>query len=282
MNEATALERILRRDQWIVGAGLSVICLFALIYLIYGAGTGMSVWDMTTTSLFPHTQNQMAMGSTANSMSGNGMESGAWSLSYAALMIVMWWVMMTAMMTPSAAPMILLQVRVARQAQTKAPNVLTQTAAFTAGYLIVWLSFSVTATFSQWLFELAGIVSASMMWSKAAWLSASLLFVAGIYQWSPWKDNCLRHCQSPAAFLSKHWRPGRTGAIVMGIKHGAYCVGCCWALMALLFVGGVMNLIWIAALAILVLLEKVYARGIVMSRISGTLLIVWGMATLFV
>ncbi len=282
MNEATALERILRRDQWIVGAGLSVICLFALIYLIYGAGTGMSVWDMTTTSLFPHTQNQMAMGSAANSMSGNGMESGAWSMSYALLMVVMWWVMMTAMMTPSAAPMILLQVRVARQAQTKAPNVLTQTAAFTAGYLIVWLSFSVTATFFQWLFELAGIVSASMMWSKAAWLSASILFVAGIYQWSPWKDNCLHHCQSPAAFLSKHWRPGRAGAIVMGIKHGAYCVGCCWALMALLFVGGVMNLIWIAALAILVLLEKVYARGVVMSRISGSLLIVWGIATLFV
>jgi predicted metal-binding membrane protein len=110
---------------------------------------------------------------------------------------------------------------------------------------------------------------------SSAWLGAAVLSLAGVYQLTPLKDACLRRCQSPLGFLLGHWRDGVRGALGMGVRHGAFCLGCCWALMALLFVGGVMNLAWVAALAVFVLAEKALARGRWLSRVSGVVLILW-------
>jgi predicted metal-binding membrane protein len=153
---------------------------------------------------------------------------------------------------------------------------------FLAGYLIVWLAFSVAATALQWTLEQWSLVSAMSMWSASAYLSAAVLLAAGFYQWTPLKDVCLRHCRAPGSFLSRHWKPGARGAFQIGLRHGTYCVGCCWTLMALLFVGGVMNPVWIAAIAILVLLEKTMPGDRLLSRLSGLAFIVWGVATLLV
>jgi predicted metal-binding membrane protein len=196
----------------------------------------------------------------------------------------MWWVMMIAMMSPSAAPAILLYARVHRHAlaQGQDQGQLAPTGAFAAGYLLVWLSFSMLAAALYWAFERAGLVSTMTMGSQSRWLSAGVLIAAGLYQLSSFKNLCLSHCRAPAAFLSSHWRPGGLGAVCLGVLHGAYCVGCCWLLMALLFVGGVMNLIWIAALTLLVLIEKAFPAGRWVGRGAGVTLILWGGATLLV
>ena len=150
------------------------------------------------------------------------------------------------------------------------------------GYLMVWLAFSLAATLLQGLLQGSGAISQMMLWSETRWLSAGLLALAALYQVTPLKQVCLEHCRSPAEFLSRHWRPGHRGAFVMGLDHGAYCVGCCWALMLLLFVGGVMNLLWIAALALFVLLEKATPLGRASGWASATLLLAWAGATLLV
>ena len=217
-----------------------------------------------------------------------GMDMGAaapaWGFATWALMIAMWWIMMIAMMTPSAAPTILLYARVHRHAlaQGQIQDKLAPTGAFAAGYLLVWLGFSAAAATLHWALERAGLVSAMMMGSQSRWLSGAVLIAAGLYQLSPLKNVCLAHCRTPTSFLSRHWRPHALGALRLGAMHGAYCVGCCWMLMALLFVGGVMNLVWIAALAILVLIEKVLPAGQWVGRGAGIALIVWGVATLVV
>jgi predicted metal-binding membrane protein len=273
--ETSTLENILRRDQRVTAVGLAVLCALAWAYLIAGAGMAMSLVDMTSTALFPH---EMAMSDASGAVT-----MPRWSATDAALMIAMWWVMMIAMMTPSAAPMVLLQARVARHAQASGKDPdggLNRSGLFVAGYLFVWLSFAVVATGLQWGLEAGGLVSAMMMSSVSADLTAAVLITAGVYQWTPLKNACLRQCRAPFQFLSRHWRAGRLGAARLGVLHGGYCVGCCWALMALLFVGGVMNPIWIAALAAVVLLEKLTAAGALISRLVGLLLVAWGIAAL--
>jgi len=268
-------EKLLRRDRLVVVGGLALISALAWLYILAGAGTGMPAWHMISLSLFPHRLGEMAMG-------GMVMHPGAWSPAYWVIMLLMWWIMMVAMMTPSAAPMILLYARATRHAQAGGqmqPGI-ASTAAFAGGYLLVWLGFSIAATLVMWLLEREGVLSATHMASTGAWLSAALLIAAGLYQFSPLKNVCLRVCRAPAEFLSRHWRPGASGAVRMGLEHGAYCVGCCWVLMALLFVGGVMNLLWIAILAVLVLAEKLAPAGHWISRVSGAVLIAWGVATL--
>jgi predicted metal-binding membrane protein len=146
----------------------------------------------------------------------------------------------------------------------------------------MWLGFSLLAATLQWALEESGFVSAMMMASRSAGVSAAILIAAGLYQLSPLKHVCLRHCRAPAEFLSRNWRPGVFGALRMGLEHGAFCVGCCWVLMALLFVGGIMNVLWIAALAILILLEKVAPHGAWLSRGAAIVLLAWGVATLAV
>lgn len=257
--ETTALEALLRRERLIVVGGVIIISALAWWYVVTGAGTGMSVVAMTRIAISP------------GAFSDDAAMPQQWTGAYWAIMLAMWWVMMIAMMAPSAAPMILLYAGVTRHEQKSGRLAagVVPTAGFAAGYLIAWLVFSVLATVLQFSLEQAGLVHSMLMWSLNSWLSAALLFAAGLYQLTPYKQACLRHCRSPAHFLSAHWRPGQLGAIRMGVEHGAYCVGCCWALMALLFVGGIMNLLWIAGLSVLVLLEKVVPRGERIARAAG-------------
>ena len=263
------VERVLSRERLFVAFGLALLTFLAWIYLWLGAGTGMSGLDMTSLALFPHLQ--------AESMPGMEPPSFSWASA-----IAMWWVMMIAMMTPSATPLILLYGRVLRHAQSDAPQreAYAPPAMLAAGYLVAWLGFSVVATALQGLLQPSGLVSPMMLWSKSAVLSAAVLAAAGAYQLSPLKRACLRHCRGPVKFLITYWRPGGLGAFVLGLRHGVWCVGCCWMLMLLLFVGGLMNLAWIAALTLLVLIEKLAPAGQIVSRVSGVVLLLWAGATL--
>jgi predicted metal-binding membrane protein len=186
----------------------------------------------------------------------------------------MWWIMMIAMMLPSAAPVILL-FGAASGHQTSGPYV--STLAFAAAYLAVWGVFSLGAAGLQWWVE-TRIEPVMMQGLSSRWSSTALLLGAGVYQLTPLKDACLRQCQSPLAFLMSRWRPGWRGAFVMGAQHGAYCVGCCWMLMALLFVGGVMNLWWVVGIALYVFLEKGVPAGPWLSRALGAALILGAVA----
>jgi predicted metal-binding membrane protein len=193
----------------------------------------------------------------------------------------MWWVMMIAMMTPSAAPFVLLYGLVMRR-HSATGKAYVPTAILLGGYLAVWLVFSLCAATLQQLLQPGGLISSMMLWSKSSILSATVLAAAGLYQISPLKRACLTQCRGPVQFLTRYWRPGSNGAFLMGVQHGAFCVGCCWMLMALLFVGGVMNLVWIALLTLVVLIEKLSPAGASIGKLSGVLLLVWAVATLLV
>ncbi|RUV74684.1 MAG: DUF2182 domain-containing protein [Mesorhizobium sp.] len=297
MDGGSPLERLLRRDRVITIAGVVALCLLAWLYIVAGAGLGMNAWEMTRLALFPHqqtadvTSDMSGMDMSGMDMPGMDMsatamaaEPRAWGPAIWTLMIAMWWVMMVAMMSPSAAPTILLYARVHRHAlaQGQIQDKLAPTGVFMAGYLLVWLGFAVAATALHWLLEREAFVSATMMSSQSRWLSGIVLIAAGLYQLSPLKNACLSHCRAPTAFLARHWRPHAVGALRLGALHGAFCVGCCWMLMALLFVGGIMNLVWVAGLAILVLAEKLFPAGQWVGRAAGIALIAWGSATLLV
>lgn len=255
------LEPVLKRDRWLTVAGLIVIILLAWIYLLAGAGMGMSAWEMTR-------------------MPANmAMPEPQWTPGYVLMMFGMWWVMMIAMMLPSAAPVVLLAAALNRRADPCQPPYGT-TAAFTLGYLLAWAGFSVVAVAGQWLLQTNGVLS-GMLAVNHSRLAGLLLLAAAAWQFTPLKQACLRQCRNPAKFLTERRRRGNGGALVMGVEHGLYCVGCCWFLMALLFVGGVMNLFWIAGLAIFVFVEKLLPNG----RHAGYLLAlavgILGMALLF-
>ncbi len=202
-----------------------------------------------------------------------------WSAADFLLMLSMWSVMMVGMMTPSVAPMILVYARVGRQASARGMP-FAPAAWFASGYLLAWLGFAIAATALQWALEQALLLT-PMLAAASPILGASLLIAAGIYQWSPLKNSCLSQCQSPFAFIQGHggFRGDRSGSVALGLRHGAYCIGCCWALMVLLFVGGVMNLLWIAALAALVLAEKLIP-GRLFQRLTGVALVSAGGALL--
>ncbi|OGA59946.1 MAG: metal-binding protein [Betaproteobacteria bacterium RIFCSPLOWO2_12_FULL_65_14] len=260
----TGVEKVVRRERAVTGAGLAVMVLLAWAYVWQGAGMGMSALDMTSVSLFPHREADMA-----------GEMESSWPV-----VVAMWWVMMIAMMTPSAAPFVLLYGAALRHHSAARGNACVPTAFLAAGYLSVWLLFSIGAAVLQAALQPAGLLSAMMLWSKSALLSAAILAAAGLYQLSPLKRVCLAQCRSPVQFLARHWRPGRSGAFMIGFRHGAFCIGCCWTLMALLFVGGVMNLVWIALLTLLVLTEKLAPAGEAIGKATGVVLLVWAGATL--
>jgi predicted metal-binding membrane protein len=197
-----------------------------------------------------------------------------WTALDFALMFLMWVVMMVGMMLPSAAPMILIYARVCRSSKS-IQRPLIPVAVFVSGYLIAWTAFSLAATIAQWALEQAALLS-PMMVSTSPLLGGALLIGAGIYQWTPYKDACLKHCRSPHDFISFHWRTGLPGALRMGLEHGAYCLGCCWLLMGLLFFGGVMSLLWIAAITLFVLLEKAAPFGARAGRMAGLGLVLFG------
>lgn len=264
------LEAALRRHRaWSIVA-LVVLTGLAWGWLLSGAGMGMGAFA----SLLPPLAEKGAMAGMA--MSDMPMDgSQAWRMAHLALTFSMWWTMMMAMMLPSAAPTILLY---ARSAASGAAPFRPATASFLAGYLAAWGGFSLLATVLHAGLEGFGLVDAMGMSSQNRRLTALILIAVGLYQLTPIKDLCLRHCRNPAQFLSRHYRPGAGGALRMGLIHGAYCVGCCWVLMALLFVGGVMNLAWIAMLALIVAIEKLAPRGRMVAAVAGWLCLVWGLA----
>jgi predicted metal-binding membrane protein len=229
----SSLERLLRRDRQIVMTALVSVAALAWIYTISGAGMGMNVLEMS--------------GMPWASANGHSMAMPSSGLSYMFVLLTMWWVMMVAMMLPSASPTILLAAALNRCSTADCPPYGTATF-FTMGYLLAWFIFSLVAVAAQMMLESNGLLSI-MMHSRSAYLTAGLLLAAGVWQFSPIKHACLRYCRSPVDFITRHRRPGNRGALVMGLHHGTYCLGCCWFLMALLFAGGVMNLYWIAGLA---------------------------------
>jgi predicted metal-binding membrane protein len=197
------------------------------------------------------------------------------------LLLAMWWVMMAGMMLPGAAPMILTFATINRRRRARGQP-FAPTALFAAGYLLAWGGFSVAATLAQWGLERLALLSPMDMTTTSARLGGLLFLAAGLYQLTPLKQACLLVCRSPFDFVINHWRDGAVGALRMGVSHGLYCLGCCWILMALLFVGGVMNLLWVAVLAAVVLIEKLFPLGVWMARISGVLLAAHGIRLLTV
>lgn len=245
--------------------GLAGITAAAWIYLVLEA----------------HRMTGMSTGMTDRSMSAS-MHAIAgvhgWTVTEFGLRLLMWAVMMVAMMVPTAAPMTLVYGAVARKAAVQR-NPVAPTFVFVAGYIVIWSVFSVAATAAQWGLDRAALLS-PMMVSNSVLLGSALLIGAGVYELTPFKHACLRHCRAPAQFLSQTWRSGMTGAFRMGLRLGAYCLGCCWVLMGLLFVGGVMNLLWIAAISVFVLLEKFLPYDHVAGWFGGTAMILVGAASL--
>ena len=248
----TPLESLLRRDRWLVGGALGVAIALCWAWLVpmardmYGPMTGAAAWMMRDD----------------------------WDLAHLVLLFAMWVVMMAGMMLPSAAPALLIYASVIRRSPdgARAP---AHAYAFAGGYLVVWTLFSLAATgLQRWLAHALWL--SPMMETQNRWFSGALLIVAGLFQLTPWKRTCLDACRSPAEFLVQHWRPGIRGGYYLGLASGLYCLGCCWALMLLLFVGGVMNLWCIAALTIFVLLEKLAPLGVQGGRLSGILIFAFG------
>ena len=277
------LESVLRRDRLVVVIALVAVIVLSWVYVLAGAGMGMSAFEMTrmtqSVGVIDSTQPSMQGMSMGGTAVGGTMVTGAWTVGYAVVIFFMWWVMMFGMMLPSAAPLLLLFARMMRKEMDKgAPYV--PTGVFALGYVIMWAAFSAIATGAQWGLEASGLLSGIMVGTSAV-LGAGLLIAAGVWQLTPWKNACLRHCRSPIGFLSAHWRPGRTGAFKMGLVHGAFCLGCCWFLMALLFYGGVMNLYWIIGLALYILIEKLLPAGARIGQLTGVILIAWGATLLF-
>lgn len=263
----TGMDRILRRDQALVLIALAALTVLSWIYLAILAAD-MAAGDMSLMG-----GPDMAAGKLANGRMGAMTASLAqWSPITFTLMLIMWSVMMVGMMLPSAAPMILLFAAITRK-QARDENPALRISLFTATYLLIWAGFSLLATLAQWALTEAALLSPMMVGTSRA-LTVTLLAACGAYQLSPWKQACLGKCRSPLSFLMSHWQPGDLGALKMGFAHGAYCLGCCWLLMALLFLGGVMNLFWAALVAGLVLGEKVLPRGDFLGRLGGAAMLV--------
>ena len=197
-----------------------------------------------------------------------------WTAAEFALTFAMWWIMMLGMMLPSAAPTILTFATMARRQRERGQN-FAPASIFTIGYLLVWGAFCVAATVLQWGLDRAALLS-PMLETKSALIGGALFILSGLYQFTPFKYACLRQCRSPFAFLLNHWRDGWQGALGMGWHHGLYCLGCCWVLMALLFAVGVMNLVWVAAIAAFVFAEKLLPGGVWIARIGGVLMLAFG------
>lgn len=255
----TALAAVLKRDRIVVLSGLGGIAALAWLYTIHLAQAMPEMtMPMAMDMAMPHRQ--------------------AWTGLDVLFTLFMWIVMMVAMMVPSAAPMILMYATMRRRHQEQA-RPFGPTGLFLLGYLVVWAGFSAVATLAQWGLHTVALLS-TMMGRTGPVLGGLLLLAAGIFQWTPLKAVCLTHCRSPLGFFMTHWRDGARGAWLMGLQHGGYCLGCCWLLMVLLFVAGVMNLLWVAGIAVLILLEKVVPRGELVGRIAGVGLGIGGVVLL--
>lgn len=252
------LEGLIRRDRTV-----AIAALLALAALAWAA-TAHTARTMTGSVVMPSDIGRaMAMPT-----------SDPWGPAQLLSLFVMWLVMMIAMMLPATAPIVILFLGVQRRRHaSRLPA--GPTAAFLGGYLLTWAGFSLVAAIGQAGLRSAALVSAGAMRATPV-VAGVLLLAAGLFQWTPAKRACLHHCRSPFHFFSTEWREGTAGALLMGLRHGAWCVGCCWLLMALLFVAGVMNLAWVAALAVLVLLEKSAPGGPALGKGIGVVLAGWG------
>jgi predicted metal-binding membrane protein len=252
MQGESTLESLLKRDRAIVVVALGALSALSWAYL------GYRVWAM-----------HHSLGS------GVAMpQTGGWRPADLGLVFVMWSVMMVAMMVPSAAPMILTFSAVQRR-QVGRGNSLAATTTFVLGYLAIWAAYSAAATLVQWGLNSAALLS-SRMGHLGPLAGGMVLLLAGIFQLTSLKHACLHHCRTPLGFLLSDWREGGWGAFVMGLKQGSYCAGCCWALMAIMFVTGVMNVLWMALLAGFVLIEKILPGGHWVGSVTGLLLSGWG------
>jgi predicted metal-binding membrane protein len=264
-----ALENVLKRDRVVVAAALLALTALAWTYLL---------WTAASMSSPPAMPSMPGMDMPGMNM---GRAGSALSIGGFAFTAAMWAVMMIGMMTPSAAPMILLYARVGRQARAEG-KLFASTGWFAGGYLLAWSGFAIAASLAQ--LALADVMLITPMLAASNNLFAGIVLVAaGLYQWTPLKGSCLSQCRAPLGFLQRHggFKRDSKGALQLGLKHGLTCIGCCWALMMLLFVGGVMNLLWIAALSALVLLEKLVPFGRLMPRVVGLVLVAVGAIFIF-
>jgi predicted metal-binding membrane protein len=239
------LEPVLRRDRARVLAGLGLVAVAAWAYTVY---LSWSMAAMDYAAMPP-------------------LHAQTWTVGDTFATFLMWAVMMAAMMLPASAPMIAMVATINRSRRARAEP-FTPTTLFVAGYLVVWSAFGALATFMQWALRTFALLT-PMMESAHPVFTGILLIAAGVYQWAPLKAACLNHCRSPMGFLMMEWREGRLGALVMGARHGLFCVGCCWVLMILLFAVSVMNLMWVAALTALVLIERALPRADLVRHLAG-------------
>lgn len=251
MMKKVEIADLFHKDRLIVFSGLALITVFSWAYMIHMAmsmtGTGM---NMTKPCLMH------------------------WGVGDIIHLFIMWTIMMAAMMLPAATPMIIMFAAVNGQL-SKGESPLIATWLFILGYLAVWTAYSGLATLAQWGLHLSALLTHHMVITSPL-LGGSLLIAAGIFQWTPFRDACMSKCRSPQGFLMTEWREGQRGAMIMGLKAGLFCVGCCWLLMVLSFVLGVMNMIWMAAITAFMLMEKITDNKWI-SRMAGLILVVWGL-----
>lgn len=277
MLEKPKLSTVLEKDNLIVYLSIFLIVIITGLYTIFGIGMPMSAIEMTKMSGIFSMSSSMEMNM---NMGSNNMDmKNRWSISMAISMFLMWWLMMIAMMTPSAAPTLLLFHNL-KKIGSEGKKALSYTYLFLFGYLIIWAIFSLIACIIHKFFDTSSITDAAMMQLKSVQFSGILLITAGVYQFTPLKNACLEKCRTPIDFLSSNNRKGAKGSFIMGAHHGLFCLGCCWALMALLFVGGVMNLFWITGLALYVLIEKIIIKAGWLDKIMGLILIFFGTSLL--
>lgn len=241
---------ILRRERWLILGSMAVVITLAWTYTVHMAGH-MPLSEATVS--MPIVQ--------------------PWTWTGGLTAFLMWSVMMVGMMLPTAAPWVLTLAGLTRKEEQT--GLLTATGGFLIGYLTVWTGFSLAASLLQWMLHDYGLLS-PWIGRVSAQTGAVVLILAGIYQWLPIKYACLKHCRSPLSFFLTSWRDGRFGAARMGMQHGLFCVGCCWTLMALSFVVGVMNLLWMAGITIFVFVDHVLPMGKWLSKAAGVALVIWG------
>ncbi|HYY14150.1 MAG TPA: DUF2182 domain-containing protein [Chthoniobacterales bacterium] len=255
----SAVVALPRRECFFIGGAFCGVALLAWSYTIFEARR------MNATGICECMRMKMF-----------GPDLSSWPVSTIVPLFLMWAIMMVAMMLPSALPMILTFAAVARNRRRLGRRYVSLSV-FVLGYIAVWSAFSALAAASQWWLHRHALLSTRMV-SRSGWLGGGLLLIAGVFQFTRFKQTCLKHCRGPLAFIMTRWREGNTGAFRMGLEHGAFCAGCCWALMALLFIAGVMNIAWIAVLTLLVCLEKMLPARLPVSSVTGIVLALWGFA----
>jgi predicted metal-binding membrane protein len=256
---------VLRRDRSTIVLAIALLTTLAWSYLLWlSAGMHMGGMDMSGFRMIPSGMGDIAPTHTP------------WPMTEFAWIFAMWTVMMVGMMTPSTAPMLLMYARVGRQTEAQSAP-LTATVCFTIGYFLVWVAFALLATLLQWALERASLLDFTMA-STSHVVGGTIFVVAGLYQWTRLNELCLAQCQRPFAFVMRHggYRRDAPGSLMLGLCHGAYCVGCCWTLIALLLVGGVMNVLWIVLLALFAFLQRVTSMGRLIARLAGVVLVAAG------